>query len=271
MTTLKYTDEKHVFWYLHLTEEQQKAYDVLHQKLVASKVLVAGADDKWTLLRFLKARQYDPDKATLMYMNMAKWRVEHDVETLYKKLEYPELDAVVPYLAHFYHKVDRFGRPVYIELVGKHDCTKMMEVTTEKRLVDYHIFHWERFHKLLIPACSKLAEKKIVAATVILDLAGLGLFSFNQVTRTLLTTLAKIDQDYYPESLGIMFIINTPFIFKTIWAFVNPMLEERTRKKIDYLSTVAEVIPVENLPTIFGGKSVLHNTKLMLSPHNSFQ
>ena len=29
-----------------------------------------------------------------------------------------------------------------------------------------------------------------------------------------------------------MFIINTPMIFKAIWAFVNPMLEDRTRKKI---------------------------------------
>lgn len=42
-------------------------------------------------------------------------------------------------------------------------------------------------------------------------------------------------QDYYPEHLGQMFIINTPFIFKTIWAMVNPMLEERTRKKIQVL------------------------------------
>ncbi len=35
-----------------------------------------------------------------------------------------------------------------------------------------------------------------------------------------------------------MFIINTPFIFKTIWAFVNPMLEDRTRRKIIVLGTV---------------------------------
>jgi hypothetical protein len=45
-------------------------------------------------------------------------------------------------------------------------------------------------------------------------------------------------QDFYPESLGVMFIINAPFIFKSIWAFVHPMLEERTRKKIHVLGTV---------------------------------
>ncbi len=39
-------------------------------------------------------------------------------------------------------------------------------------------------------------------------------------------------QDYFPEHLGTMFIINAPMIFSAIWAVVNPLLEERTRKKI---------------------------------------
>ena len=43
--------------------------------------------------------------------------------------------------------MDKFGRPVYIELVGKHQCDKLIKVTTEKRLLDYHIYTWERFHK----------------------------------------------------------------------------------------------------------------------------
>lgn len=67
---------------------------------------------------------------------------------------------------------------MYIELVGKHDCTKIMTVTTEvrafsesyidclkrssqhvkqKRLTDYHIYTWERFHKQLMPACTRWA------------------------------------------------------------------------------------------------------------------
>ena len=61
-----------------------------------------------------------------------------------------------------------------------------------------------------MPACTKLVDKPIVTATVILDLQGLGLMSFTTVTRTLLALLAQVDQDYYPESLGVMFIINTP-------------------------------------------------------------
>jgi hypothetical protein len=62
--------------------------------------------------------------------------------------------------------------------------------------------------------------------------------SFSLAAKRLLSTLSHIDQDYYPESLGVMFIINTPFIFQTIWSFVNPLLEERTRKKIHVLGSV---------------------------------
>lgn len=67
-------------------------------------------------------------------------------------------------------------------------------------------------------------------------------------------------QDYYCESLGQMFIINTPTIFRLVWAVVNPLLEERTRRKIvilgsDYLPTITQLIPLENLPECLGGTS----------------
>jgi hypothetical protein len=42
-------------------------------------------------------------------------------------------------------------------------------------------------------------------------------------------------QNYYPEHLGTMYIINTPLIFSAIWSVVTSMLEERTRKKITVL------------------------------------
>jgi hypothetical protein len=43
-------------------------------------------------------------------------------------------------------------------------------------------------------------------------------------------------QNFYPEHLGQMFIINAPMVFKTIWAIVRPWLEARTQKKIQVLS-----------------------------------
>ncbi|GIL58471.1 hypothetical protein Vafri_13601 [Volvox africanus] len=92
--------------------------------------------------------------------------------------------------------------------------------------------------------------------------------NFNSATQKLLTTFSKIDQDYYPEHLGTMFVINTPLIFRGIWAAVQPLLQERTRKKIvilgsDYLPTLTQMVPLERLPDIFGGKMRLEPYKSM--------
>lgn len=55
-------------------------------------------------------------------------------------------------------------------------------------------------------------------------------------------------QDRFPEHLASMVLINTPFVFRSIWACVRPLLDERVQKKItilgaDYSSTLLQVIP----------------------------
>ena len=50
-------------------------------------------------------RQWDPAKARIMYLKMATWRTENDIETLYKTFDFPEIDDVSPLYPHFYHKV----------------------------------------------------------------------------------------------------------------------------------------------------------------------
>mmetsp|Transcript_2354 Transcript_2354/g.3912 ORF Transcript_2354/g.3912 Transcript_2354/m.3912 type:complete len:337 (-) Transcript_2354:688-1698(-) len=255
------------FWYLpeHLTEQQKNHLAGFKMALGAAGILgqdgygVRAPDT--TLLRFLKARQWNEEKALHMYLHMMKWREENKIDELYETMDYPQLKALVPHYPHFYHKQDKFGRPVYIELLGVTDCARMLEVSPQDLILQYHCWTWERLEKQLMPAQSSVVGHPIITSTVILDLAGMTLKSFTRTTQKLLTTIAKIDQDYYPEHLGTMFIINTPFIFKAIWAVVNPMLEERTRRKIivlgaDYQATLLQLIPAENLPVMFGGLSV---------------
>ena len=67
-------------------------------------------------------------------------------------------------------------------------------------------------------------------------------------------------QDYYPEILGHMFIVNAPMLFSGIWAFAKAFLDEKTKKKISiigssYKKTLLEFIDEENLPDFLGGKS----------------
>uniref|UniRef100_A0A7S0RLK1 CRAL-TRIO domain-containing protein n=1 Tax=Chlamydomonas leiostraca TaxID=1034604 RepID=A0A7S0RLK1_9CHLO len=254
--------EAEAFWYLpeNLTAEQKAALESFKKHLTDEKLLLADHDDDCTLLRFLKARQWHQEPATLMYKNMVEWRAREKVDELYMDYEFPEFQELIEFYPHFYHKLDKFGRPVYIELLGQTDCTKMLTVASQERIMKYHIWTWERLKRLLFPACSRLAARPVMACTVVIDLAGLSLKNFTLTTKHLLGEVARIDQDYYPEHLGAMFIINTPYVFKVIWAVVNPLLEERTRRKItvlgyDYQETLKQAIPEDNLPTFLGGKS----------------
>ncbi len=89
---------------------------------------------------------------------------------------------------------DKFGRPVYIELLGRTDATALFETITTERLIRYHIWTWERYLRRYLPACSTAAGRTICTTTVIIDLAGLSLAHFNTATQKLLNTFSKIDQ-----------------------------------------------------------------------------
>lgn len=48
---------------------------------------------------------------------------------------------------------------------------------------------------------------------------------------------ASIGQDYYPEMLGKMFIVNAPMLFSGAWTMVKVFLDKRTVEKISILSS----------------------------------
>lgn len=43
----------------------------------------------------------------------------------------------------------------------------------------------------------------------------------------------KIMQDNYPENLGKMMVVNSPWAFTGVWAIVKNFVDEKTREKIN--------------------------------------
>ena len=77
-------------------------------------------------------------------------------------------------------------------------------------------------------------------------------------TITFVRRISEIDQNFFPETLRKLFIINAPWYFSAIFALVKAFIDADTAMKIniignDYLPHLLELIEMDNIPIEIGG------------------
>lgn len=71
------------------------------------------------------------------------------------------------------------GRPIYIQHLGQVNIKKIYEVTTEERMLKFHVQEYERCIQYIMPACSKIAGRHIEQTFAILDVKGMVTITMN--------------------------------------------------------------------------------------------
>ncbi|KAJ3110329.1 cytosolic factor, phosphatidylinositol/phosphatidylcholine transfer protein [Phlyctochytrium bullatum] len=241
----------------HLTAEQEEILAKFKEELTAEGFYDPAKHDDHLLLRFLRARKFQIPLSKKMWIECETWRKEYGTDDLRDNFEFPEYPIVKKFYPRFYHKVDKIGRPLYVERFGVLDINQLFSVTTDERMLKNHVYEYEKLVHYRLPACSKKYGRHLEQSCVIMDLKGVAISMFPSVFG-LVKMVSSIAQNYYPEMLGKMFIINSPMLFTGVWTLVKPLLDEVTVNKIyilgsGYKDKLLEFIDADCLPESLGG------------------
>ncbi|KAI9573708.1 CRAL-TRIO domain-containing protein [Boletus coccyginus] len=249
-----------------LSPQQADTLKTFREQLFAEGILhegdLIGTDDS-TLLRFLRARKFNPDEAKTMMMKCQHWRQtvsEIGIDELYDRMDpfdYPGRAQVFKSWSMYFHKTDKNGRPVNIQFFGGLNLPELYKHVTPEKLADSIIVNTEVLLREVFPAASRASGRPINQSTVIVNLEGFGLSQFWQV-RSLVQMSFQISQDYYPDVMGQLIIINAPSSFTFIWSIIKPWLAKETIGKVDILGkdhkeVLLQVVDADDLPTYLGG------------------
>ncbi|KAI8833201.1 CRAL-TRIO domain-containing protein [Chytridium lagenaria] len=168
------------------------------------------------------------------------WRQEYGTNDIRDTFDFPEYPVVKKFYPRYYHKVDKIGRPLYVERFGVLDLTQLFSVTTDERMLRNHVARLQ--YKVWTAFGTELCDYGFEGVSVSMFSSVFGLVK----------QVSNIAQNYYPEMLGKMFIINAP---------LDPcqtLLDEVTVNKIyilgsGYKEKLLEFIDVDCLPEALGG------------------
>ncbi|CCG83435.1 Predicted protein [Taphrina deformans PYCC 5710] len=186
------------------------------------------------LLRFLRARKWDVQKALIMMISTMHWRgKEMNVE---KIMRGGELGAIQDGDDQFIlqirkgksiiHGTDNDGRPVCIVRSRLHRPAEQ----TARVMECYTVYIMETARLML--------RGPVDTASIIFDLSNI---EAKYMDLTPVRFIIKCFEAHYPESLGVCCIYGAPWFFRPVWSVVKGLLDPVVANKIRFANSTAEL------------------------------
>jgi hypothetical protein len=220
----------------------------------------SALDSPWPdrlLIKYLRARSTNVTESALMFLRMCIWRDDYGTSECFRFLSQPWRRCWRSHVSNTFTHRDKDGRPVYWEKSGLIDAHHFSTVASVEETILTHVWFME-WQLQLLEVESIKRKKRVDQVGFIIDLNGCGLG--HRKLASLFTSVASIDQNYYPEMLKVNFMINCPRIFPILWALVKPLLDKATTNKFHihgysgYQEALRELLGPENVPKEYGGE-----------------
>ncbi|AQK60005.1 Sec14p-like phosphatidylinositol transfer family protein [Zea mays] len=195
---------------------------------------------KETLVRFLKAREWNVAKAHKMIVECLNWRIQNEIDSvlerpivpvdLYRSIRDSQLIGLSGYTKED-HRVSQF---LALVLDIAH-MTKLRGILSQVHYyVQSHIQINEYRDRIILPRLTQQFGRPVTSCIKVLDMTGLKLSALSQIK--MLTSISTVDDLNYPEKTETYYVVNVPYIFSACWKVVKPLLQERTKKKVKVLT-----------------------------------
>ena len=188
-----------------------------------------------------------------------QYNMDHIIET---KSTEQELNA----WKQFLYGEDKYGHPIMYDLIGSSDCKEMKRVFMDNdkpfgQSCYEHVFRFMRKAENYKRQNTLKYGKQIHKQIQIMDMKGFTADHIKGKNRKLVKLVVGTLTRMFPEGTYKMFIINAPWPFRAAWVTVKAFLDPITAKKTkvlgeDYLKEMVKDIPIEMIPTNYGGKGV---------------
>jgi hypothetical protein len=245
------------------------------------------------IIRFLRGHDHNVDKVCDLYGKFLVWRKECNVDEIRRNiveggmdhpLKFPKgeiIQSVMPALIIAPDSQDSYGCPIVVDQYNFSPQTLLDSFTIEDYILyatyclEYRQIILEQMSEereeaylcSLTPLEREEAEKMdsdkpcygvITQSCVIRDLNGVGFEHLSARGQEIIRAVIAIASDNYPELMRKAFMINTPWIFNTVWFFIKGLLAAKTVAKISmmgatFMDEIEKEIRRENIPALVGG------------------
>ena len=191
-------EQDYIQMYLgELTPMQES--ELVQLKSRVSELLKGKVPSDPVFLRFLRARDFNVEKAREMLSQSMLWRKKHGVDKILNEYEMPQV--VKEYFPGGWYMNDKEDRPLFILRLGVMDIKGIIKSIGEEGLTKLTLHICEEGLRLTEEASHRL-NRPISTWCLLLDLEGLNMRHLWRPGMKALLHIIEICEANYPETLG---------------------------------------------------------------------